>query len=152
MMTPHWLALLVPLPAGVTAELKPVASAEQLANGTAGPIAGWQSLTIHLAAPEGSRHIMVTIDGDGKILSAGDHVMLISRQSRGGKAFNIADHQSVGGRYTDDGSFQGTRWLTHTEQEEGTDGDGTTTSTASTPSDEDIAALNRIVADLLSRR
>ena len=148
----EWLVLLAPLPAGITPEVKPVASAEQLANGTAGAIAGWRSLTVNLAAPEGSRHVLVTVDAEGKLLSAGDHVMLISRESRGASQLNIYDHHSVGGRYADDGAFHGTRWLSRTEVEVGSDDDGVTTATPSTPSPEDILALNRIVADLLSRR
>ena len=45
MPAPPWLSLLAPLPHDVVPQRKPVASAQQLANGTAGPIAGWQSIT-----------------------------------------------------------------------------------------------------------
>ena len=148
---PQWLALLGALPAGVKPERKPVASAEQLANGTAGPIADWVSVTMHLSAPQGSRHVMVTLDGAGKTLSAGDHVMLVSRLARDGKTFNVYEHRSVGGRYGDDGAFHGTSWITRMEQEEGSDAVGASTSTPSQPSDADIAALNRIVAEVMAR-
>jgi hypothetical protein len=149
---PQWLALLGSLPAGVKPETKPVASAEQLANGTAGPIADWVSVTMHLSAAQGSRHVMVTLDGAGNTLSAGDHVMLVNRLSRDGKTFNVYEHRSVGGRYGEDGMFHGTSWITRMEQEEGSDDVGASTSTSSQPSETDIAALNRIVTEVMARR
>jgi hypothetical protein len=148
---PAWLALLAPLPDGVAVERKPVASAEQIAQGTDGPIAGWQSISVNLWAPEGSRNVLVTIDATGKILSAGDHVLFIKPSDRDGIKVTIYDHESVGGRYADDGSFQGTRWQTRTEQVVDADDDGETTSTPSAPSESDIAALNQIVADVVKR-
>ena len=149
---PQWLALLGALPAGVKPETKPVASAAQLANGTAGPIADWVSVTLHLSAPQGSRHVMVTLDGEGKTLSAGDHVMLVSRQARDGKTLNIYEHRSIGGRYGEDGVFHGTSWITRMEQEEGSEEVGDSTSTSSQPSQTDVAALNRIVVEVMARR
>jgi hypothetical protein len=149
---PDWLALFRPLPAGVKPERKPVASAEQLARGTAGPIAGWQSLSVNLSAPQGSRHVLVTLDEKGKLLSAGDHVMYVSRQTRGDKTIFVYDHESFGGRYADDGAFHGTRWLTRMEQEDGSEDEGSpTASTPSKPSDDDIAALAHLVADIMAR-
>jgi hypothetical protein len=148
---PEWLALLAPLPDNVAVERKPVASAEQIAQGTAGPIAGWQSISVNLWAPEGSRNVLITVDASGTLLSAGDHVLLIRPSERDGIKVTIYDHESVGGRYNDDGSFQGTRWQTRTEQVVDADDDGETTSTPSAPSADDIAALNRIVADVMKR-
>jgi hypothetical protein len=148
---PDWLALLAPLPDDVAVERKPVASAEQLAQGTAGPIAGWQSISVNLWAPEGSRNILVTVDESGTLLSAGDHVLFIRSSERDGIKVTIYDHESVGGRYAADGSFHGTRWQTRTEQVVDADDDGEATSTPSAPSAEDIAALSRIVADVLRR-
>ena len=149
---PQWLALLGALPAGVKPETKPVAAAEQLANGTAGPIADWVSVSMHLSAPQGSRHVMVTLDGAGKTLSAGDHVMLVSRLARDGKTFNVYEHRSVGGRYAGNGVFHGTSWITRMEQEEGSEEVGDSTSTSSQPSQTDVAALNRIVVEVMARR
>lgn len=148
---PSWLALLAPLPDDVVAELKPVASADQLANGTAGPIAGWQSLSVHLSTEAGSRNVLVTIDESNTLLSAGDHVMLIREASRDGVTITIYDHESVGGRYADDGSFQGTRWKTSAERVADADDAHETTSVRSAPSDEDVEALNRIVSGLMRR-
>ena len=52
MPAPLWLSLLSPLPPEAMAQRKPVASAAQLEEGTAGPIAGWQSVTVNLSEPE----------------------------------------------------------------------------------------------------
>ena len=52
MPAPSWSSLLSPLPTEATAQRKPVASAAQLEEGTAGPIAGWQSVTVNLSEPE----------------------------------------------------------------------------------------------------
>lgn len=152
MPVPSWLALLAPLPADVVPERKPVASAEQLENGTAGPIAGWQSVTVNLSTPEGSRHILITIDASNTLLSAGDHVLFVREPAlRDGITVAIYDHESVGGRYADDGSFHGTRWRMRTEQVVDSDDEGQTTSTPSAPSEDDIASLNRLVADVMRR-
>jgi hypothetical protein len=148
---PAWLALLSPLPADAVVERKPVASAEQLAAGTAGPIAGWQSVSMHLSEPSvGLRHLLVTIDENGRMLSAGDHVMLVGEPSASGIV--IYDHLSLGGRYEEDGSFRGTRWTTRMERRVDSDLDeGPAESTPSLPTDDEIEALNRIVSDLLTR-
>ena len=148
---PDWLALLVAIPRDAKPERKPVASAEQLARGTAGPIAGWQSISIHLSDPKlGSRHVLVTIDEHGKLLSAGDHVMRVRETSADGM-ITIADHESIGGRYDDDGSFYGTRWNSRIECEPGQDDGDQTSAIKSPPSDSEVALLNGLVADLMSR-
>lgn len=78
MPAPSWLSLLSPLPGHAVVEKKPVASAEQLANNAAGPIAGWQSVTINLSEPAyGLRHVLITLDEHGDLLAGGDHVMFV---------------------------------------------------------------------------
>ena len=70
---PGWLALLSPIPADAKPGRKPVASAEQIEKSTAGPIAGWQSISVHLSEPEyGLRHVLITLDENGQLLSGGD--------------------------------------------------------------------------------
>ena len=152
-MKPGWLTLLAPLPPDVKPVRKPVASAEQIANGTAGPIADWVSLSVNLSAPEGSRNVLITLDGHGKLLSAGDHVMFVSKASRMDRPIAAYEHHSVGGRYAEDGSFHGTRWISHGEQDvdDADDVGRVTSSTPSTPSAEDIAGLNAVVADVMKR-
>ena len=106
---PDWLALLAPLPVDVKPERKPVASAEQLASGTAGPIAGWQSITVNLSEPDyGLRHVQITLDEQGQLLSGGDHVMFVREITPDGNEATLTDHESVGGRFEQDGSFRGT--------------------------------------------
>jgi hypothetical protein len=149
---PAWLELLVPIPEHAVPERKPVASAEQIANGTDGPIAGWTSVTVHLSAPPiGLRHFMVTIDASGKVLSASDHVLIAHEVMRDGVELTISDHHNIGGRYEDDGSFRGTRWHTHMEGPADSDEPSASQSTPSAPTEEEIAALTRLVADVMAR-
>ena len=152
-MHPSWLKLLAPLPGDVTVERKAVASAEQIANGTAGPIAGWVSVAVYLSDPEaGLRHVLITLDADGKLLSGGDTILLERREQRGGVMVTIYDQESIGGRFEDDGSFRGTRWRTRTERIGDEDDEGQTTSTPSPPTDDETAALRRLVDDVLKRK
>ena len=145
-----WLTLLAPIPPGVKPECKPVASAEMLANGTAGPIAGWHSLSVHLSDPHGSRHVLITIDEHGRVLSAGDHVMRIRAVAPSGE-ITMADHESIGGRYDDHGVFFGTRWINRIECEEGQDEGAMTGATKSEPSEREVALLGALVGNLMTR-
>lgn len=78
MPVPSWLSLLSPLPDNAVVEKKPVASADQLASHSAGPIAGWQSISVHLSEPAyGLRHVLITLDEHGDLLAGSDHVMLV---------------------------------------------------------------------------
>jgi hypothetical protein len=151
-MLPAWLALLSPIPDHGVPECKPVASAEQIANGTDGPIAGWSSVTLNLSEPGlGLRHVMVMLDASGTILGASDHVMVGHDVMRDGVEFTISDHDSIGGRYENDGSFRGTRWRTHIEGPADSDEPGQSESTPSAPTEEETAALTRLVADVMAR-
>ena len=149
---PEWLSLLSPIPADVVPERKPVASAEQRARGTAGAIARWHSVMIHLSdLLAGSRHVLVTLDDTGRILSAGDHVMFIRQVSPDG-IVRVSEHESIGGRYEPDGSFHGTRWHTRmVAVPESDDEDAHIKSTSSPPSDQEIDMLNKLIADVMSR-
>ena len=116
-MSAPWHALLAPLPDHVVVERKPVASAEQLAAGTAGPIAGWESLSVNLSDPRaGLRHVLVTLDAGGRLLSASDWVLFQRQEQRDGGPVQVYDHHSIGGRFEPDGSFHGTTWRTQSEQ------------------------------------
>ena len=150
---PTWLALLAALPDDAVPERKPVASPELIASGKADAIIGWDSITIDLSAGDaGFRHLQLTVDATGQLLSAGDHVLFHRTEKRGGLVVTIYDQESIGGRYADDGSFNGTRWETHTEQDdEHADDEPEITSTPSQPSHEDIMALNVLVAEVLRR-
>jgi len=152
--SPGWLSLLVPLPPDVKPQRKPVASAEQLAQGTAGPIAGWQSITVYLSEPAyGLRHVQITLDENGQLLAGGDHVMFVRETTPDGLEATLTDHESVGGRFEPDGSFRGTYWKTTLESP--ADGNDETSTTRSAehrpPSEDEVAALRRIIADVLNR-
>jgi hypothetical protein len=152
-MTPDWLRLLAPLPEHAIPERKPVASPDLIASGKADAIAGWQSVSINLSDPcSGLRHILITLDADGKLLSGGDSILLERQEQRGDVMVTIHDQESIGGRFEDDGSFRGTRWRTRTEKIGDADEEGQTTSTPSPPTHEETAALRRLVDDVLKRK
>lgn len=150
---PNWLALLAALPDDAGPTRKPVASPELIASGKADAIAGWDSIQIDLSAGlAGLRHVQLTLDAGGTLLSAGDNVLFHRTENRAGRLVTIYDQESIGGRYAGDGSFHGTRWVTHTEQDhQDPDGEPAITSTPSAPSHEDIMALNLLVAEVLKR-
>lgn len=150
---PTWLALLAALPDDAIPERKSVASPELIASGKADAIAGWDSITIDLSAGDaGLRHLQLTVDAGGQLLSAGDHVLFHRTEKRGDLVVTIYDQESIGGRYAEDGSFHGTRWVTHTEQDDQhADHEPEITSTPSEPSHEDVMAFNRLVAEVLRR-
>jgi hypothetical protein len=153
---PAWLALLSPIPADAKPGRKPVASAEQIGKGTAGPIAGWQSITVYLSEPEhGLRHLLITLDENGQLLSGGDHVMFVRETAPHDDSIaTVTDHESVGGRFETDGSFRGTYWKTTLESSPDGDDESSVTRSAEkrAPTDDEITALRRIIADVLSRK
>ena len=153
MTEPAWLSLLAPLPDEAVPERKPVASAQQLASGTAGPIAGWQSITINLSEPDfGLRHVQITLDERGRLLAGGDHVMFVRETTPDGSEATVTDHESIGGRFEEDGSFRGTHWKTTLENNpEDEESSITRRAEHREPSPEEIAALKRIIDDVLGR-
>lgn len=151
-MTPSWLALLAPIPPDAKPQRKPVASAEQLAKGTAGPIAGWVSVSVNLSEPQyGLRHVLITLDENGQLLSGSDHVMFVRETTPDDEA-TLTEHESVGGRFEKDGSFLGTYWKMLLESAPGDDENSIARSKENRPpTSDEIDALRRIIADLLSR-
>jgi hypothetical protein len=153
MPAPSWLSLLSPLPDNAVVEKKPVASAAQLATNTAGPIAGWQSVSVNLSEPAfGLRHVLVTLDEHGDLLAGSDHVMFVRDTTPDRLEATLTDHESVGGRFEKDGSFRGTHWLT-TLESSADDEERSITRRAEQrpPTGVEIAALRRIIDDLLKR-
>lgn len=152
MSAPPWLALLSPLPDDAVPQRKPVASAEQIATGTAGPIAGWVNVTVNLSEPDyGLRHVHITLDENGDLLAGSDHVMFVRETSPNGEQATLTDHESVGGRFEKDGSFRGTHWKTTLDSSAGDDKSETTSAERREPSLEEVDALRRIIADMLGR-
>ena len=95
---PTWLALLAALPDDAVPECKPVASPELIASGKADAIVGWDSITINLSAGDaGFRHLQVTVDATGRLLSAGDHVLFHRTEERGGLGVTITIRKALVG-------------------------------------------------------
>ena len=153
MSAPSWLSLLSPLPDNAVVEKKPVASADQLADNSAGPIAGWQSVIVNLSEPAcGLRHVLITLDEHGDLLAGGDHVMFVRDTTPDGLEATTTDHESIGGRFEKDGSFHGTHWKTtlvgSTDDEESS---MARSAEQRPPTGVEIAALRRIIDDVLKR-
>lgn len=151
MSNPAWLALFAPLPDDAVVERKPVASPELVASGKADPIAGWDSISVHLSDVAGLRHVLITLDANDQLLSASDMVLFQRQEQRGRAVVTIYDQENVGGRYEEDGSFRGTRWVTHTEQIGDDDEHAHTTSLPSPPSPADVTSLRAVVDAVLRR-
>ncbi|HEX4914676.1 MAG TPA: hypothetical protein VFV51_11990 [Vicinamibacterales bacterium] len=151
-MRPDWLALFAPLPDDVVIERKPVASPELVASGRAEAIAGWDSITVNLSdIAHGMRHVLITLDSSGRLISGGDGVMFHREERRGDETWQIYDHENLGGRFEADGSFLGTRWQTHVEQRGDEDEDAVRQSNSSAPAPDDVARLRALVAWVLER-
>ena len=153
MKAPSWLSLLSPLPDNAVVEQKPVASADQLANNSAGPIAGWQSVTVNLSEPAcGLRHVLITLDEHGDLIAGSDHVMFVRDTTPDGLESTLTDHESIGGRFEKDGSFRGTHWKT-TLDSSADDEESSITRSAEhrPPTGAEIAALRRIIDEVLKR-
>ena len=152
MAAPDWLALLSPLPAGAQPQRKLVATPEMVANGTDGPIAGWYNLIVHLSEPEyGLRNVHLTLDVEGTLLAGGDHVMFVRETTPDGMEATLTEHHSVGGRFESDGSFRGTHWISILETKPGEDEGETRSAEHRPPTDEEIAALRVIAAEVMRR-
>jgi hypothetical protein len=156
-----WHALLAPLPDDAHVRRQPVGSPEVLATPEGAAIAGWEQLTVELSAGiAGLRHVLVVLDATGQPISASDHVLYWSEVSKTDKnadtSSGSAPHaefyqESIGGRFETDGTFRGTRWQTVGED----NGDGSEPkmdSTPSDPSDEDIAGIKALVAEIIKRQ
>lgn len=151
MANPAWLALFAPLPDDAVVERKPVASPELVASGQADPIAGWDSISVHLSDVAGLRHVLITLDANDQVLSASDMVLFERTEQRGRHVMTIYDQENVGGRFEEDGSFRGTRWVTRTEQIGDDDENAHTTSLPSPPSPADVTSLRALVNAVLKR-
>ena len=151
MANPAWLALFAPLPDDAVIERKPVAPPELVASGKADAIAGWDSISVNLSGVAGMRHVLITLDADDRLLSASDLVLFEREEQRGRTLVTIYDQENVGGRFEEDGSFRGTRWVTRTEKIGDADENAHTTSLPSPPSPADVTSLRALVDAVLKR-
>ena len=149
---PAWHALFAPIPDDAVVERKPVASPALIESGQADAIAGWNSISVHLSdVGSGLRHVLITLDANDRLLSASDMVLFERKEHRGGQVMTIYDHENIGGRFEEDGSFRGTRWVTVTEQVGDDEEHAHTTSLPSPPSASDVASLRAVVDAVLKR-
>lgn len=140
------------MPDDAVVERKPVASPQLIAGGKADAIAGWDSITVYLSdVATGLRHVQITLDANDRLLSASDLVLFQRKEQRGRDEVTIYDQENMGGRFEEDGSFRGTRWVTHTEQIGDDDEHAQTTSQPSAPSAADVQALRALVDAVLKR-
>jgi hypothetical protein len=159
-----WHSLLALLPADAVPRRHPVAPPEILSRPEGAAIAGWEQLTIDLSAgAAGLRHVLVVIDGRGRLLSANDTVLYrreIAQQGAGSDvapesvqsaAEEVAEyrHESIGGRFEEDGSFRGTRWVSESIERAGEA--EPIESTPSEPSAADVAELKALAAEVMRR-
>jgi len=158
MTLPAWHALLAPIPDDARPSRQPVGSAEILATPAGAAIAGWEQLVLELSMGSlGHRVVLVVLDRSGTVISASDSVLcryeFAEPSSLRGNPVSPVEilHESVGGRFEQDGTFRGTRWrLVAPEPAEGEEPQWE--STATEPSAADVAALRALVAQLLERR
>jgi len=87
------------------------------------------------------------------LLAGGDHVMFVREATPDGSEATLTDHESVGGRFEPDGSFRGNYWKMTLESAPGGDEESSVTRSAEhrQPSVDEVTALRRIIADVLSR-
>lgn len=134
-MSPDWHALFAPLPEDARVKRKPVEA-----------IAGWESLSIEMSAgPAGLRHVMVTLDAEGRPISAGDWVMFRSQTAEGVTTL----HENVGGRLERDGRFHGTRWRSVMFERAGREEAEMRETSHVPPSPQDVEAIQALVLDVL---
>jgi hypothetical protein len=144
-----WHALLAPLPGDAAPTRKPVGTPDVLASPEGAAIAGWDQLTLHLAAQAGLRILLVVLDASARPVAASDHVLFWSPGERPSDPRQIRQ-ESIGGRLAPDGSFSGTCWLT-TGPEPENDDPPQWESESRQPTAAEAAALLALVAELVRR-
>jgi hypothetical protein len=145
-----WHALLAPIPGDAAPTRKPVGSPDVLASPEGAAIAGWEQLTLHLAAGQaGLRILLVVLDASARPVAASDHVLFWSPGERSSDPRQILQ-ESIGGQLGADGAFSGTCWLV-TGPEPENDDPPQWESTSRQPTAAESAALLTLVAQLIAR-
>jgi hypothetical protein len=146
-----WHALFAPLPPDAVPRRTPVLPPELAQTEHAAAIAGWDSLVIDLSdPPNGGRVVHVVLDGADRPISASDHVLVrFPHEAPAGMPVRMRQ-ESVGGRLEVDGSFRGTYWdVSGLEPED--DEEPHWESIPRAPTEDEIAALKALVAEVLKR-
>jgi hypothetical protein len=145
-----WHVLLAPVPLDAVPTRKPVGTPEVLASPEGAAIAGWEQVTLELTAGRaGLRSLLIVLDATARPIAASDHVLFWS-PGDGPSAPAQVRQESIGGRLEADGSFTGTCWLV-TGPEPEDDEPPQWDSTHRPPTAAEIAALRRLVVELLAR-
>lgn len=145
-----WHALLAPLPPDAAPTRQPVGTPDVRASPEGAAIAGWEQLTLHLAAGQaGLRILLVVLDAAGRPVAASDHVLFWSRGEGPSEARWIRQ-ESIGGSLAADGSFRGTCWLV-TGPEPENDEPPPWDSVSRQPTAAESAALVALAAQLVAR-
>ena len=148
---PPWHTLLAPLPPDARPVRMPIGPPEVLASAAGAAIAGWQNLSLNLSAgAHGLRHLLIVLDEAGRAIAASDHVFIHWADPADPAAPWQMLQESIGGRLEPDGRFLGTCW-TVTGPEPREDEDPVWESTPRPPTDDEAAALRRLVAEIVAR-
>ena len=107
----------------------------------------WETLTIELSdGNAGLRHVLVTLDGKGRPISASDLVLYRSGLEDGRVEVRT---ESIGGRIEADGRFFGTRWTSIGYETRATETRrGHPNRPRSVPTDHDVDRLLTLVKDV----
>jgi len=148
-MSESWHTLLAAIPKDVRVNRRPVIPPHSTGV-TATPVFDWETLTIELSdGNSGLRHVLVTLDGQGRAISASDLVLYRSGLEDGRVEVRT---ESIGGRIEADGRFFGTRWTSIGYETRATESDAGIQSTPSVPTDHDVDRLLTLVKDVQKRR
>jgi hypothetical protein len=127
-----------------------VAATANLEPSAAAAIAGWSSLVLDLTAgAEGLLVVQVLLDGEGRPLSASDHVLFRSAgRDESGRPW--MRQENIGGRFEPDGSFRGTCWQVE-GPEPGDEELPRWSADPRAPTAEEIAGLTALVGEMRRR-
>jgi hypothetical protein len=149
-MSESWHNLLAAIPRDVRINRRPVMAPGSLRSQDGAPVTDWETLTIELFdGNSGLRHVLVTLDGRGRAISASD-LVLYRRGLDDGRV--EVRTESIGGRIESDGRFFGTRWTSIGYETRALDHDIGIESTPAAPSDHDVDQLLALVKEVQKRR
>ena len=148
-----WHTLLSALPDGAVVNSQPVIPSERAGQPEMSPIVGWRQITCIMSAGEaGLRHVLVVLDETGRPISASDHVMTC-HAIEGEPTLTRYEHESIGGRLEQDGTFTGTyhRMIFVRPTDSEAEDYGPVESYNRPPTTDEIDALKAIVASVMAK-
>jgi hypothetical protein len=149
-MSESWHNLLAAIPKEARINRRPVIAPGSLRSIDGVPVADWETLTIELSdGVTGLRHVLVTLDGSGRAISASD--LVLYRRGLDDGRIEVRT-ESIGGRIESDGRFFGTRWTSIGYETRALEHDTGIESRPSTPSDHEVDRLLALVKDVQKRR